>query len=637
MASRYLDPGYGPDQVAEQTGVPAATIRRIATELAEVAFEQQVEIDVPWTDVHGRRHERMVGRPVAMHAMRGISAHSNGFHTCRAIHLLQMLLGSIDCPGGFRYKPPFPKPTPPGPRPAGKPDQVKPGAPMPGPPLGFVHGPADLLVEADGSPRRIDEAYSWAYPLSSHGLMHAVIRNAWAAQPYAIDTLFMYMANMSWNSSMNTAQTMAMLTDRDEATGEYRIPHIIYSDAFSSEMVAYADLVLPDTTYLERWDCISLLDRPISSADGAADAIRQPVLTPDRDVRAFQDVLIELGYRLGLPGFTTEAGEPRFPLGYPDYLVNHERSPGIGSLAGWRGVNGDQQGRGEPNPEQLQRYIEHQCFWEQPLPPEQRYFKHANADYLRYAKEMGFLPTAEGIVLQLYCEPLAAFRQAGRGFGEPRAPEAHRERLQTYFDPLPIWYAPFEEAQIDTTEFPLHAITQRPMAMYHSWGSQNAWLRQIYGANRLYVHRDTAAKLGIADDDWVVVTSHNGQIRVQVKTMTGCHRDTVWTWNAIGKRRGAWNLADDAAESNQGFLLNHLISDLLPAGGRYGNSDPVTGQAAWFDLRVRVEKAEAPAGLQSEPVFATLPQPPGVKRRPNLLRYGQRFLPRGNWRRRHDG
>jgi anaerobic selenocysteine-containing dehydrogenase len=41
------------------------------------------------------------------------------------------------------------------------------------------------------------------------------------------------------------------------------IPKIIYSDAYSSEMVAYADLILPDTTYLERHDCISLLDRPI--------------------------------------------------------------------------------------------------------------------------------------------------------------------------------------------------------------------------------------------------------------------------------------------------------------------------------------------------------------------------------------
>src|SRR5690606_10074379 len=36
--------------------------------------------------------------------------------------------------------------------------------------------------------------------------------------------------------------------------------------------------------------------------------------------------------------------------------------------------------------------------------------------------------------------------------------------------------------------FPLHAITQRPMFMYHAWGSQNAWLRQITARNFLYLH-----------------------------------------------------------------------------------------------------------------------------------------------------
>ena len=40
---------------------------------------------------------------------------------------------------------------------------------------------------------------------------------------------------------------------------------------------------------------MSLLDRPISSADGPADAIRQPVVKPNRDVRPFQDVVIDLG------------------------------------------------------------------------------------------------------------------------------------------------------------------------------------------------------------------------------------------------------------------------------------------------------------------------------------------------------
>ncbi len=149
----------------------------------------------------------MIGRPVGMHAMRGISAHSNGFHTCRAIHLLQILLGSIDCPGGWRYKPPFPRHTPPAFKPAGKPGDVKPNTPLPGPPLGFPTGPEDLLIAADGTPQRIDKAFSWEAPLAAHGMMHMVIANAHKGDPYPIDTLFLFMANMSWNSAMNTGGT----------------------------------------------------------------------------------------------------------------------------------------------------------------------------------------------------------------------------------------------------------------------------------------------------------------------------------------------------------------------------------------------------------------------------------------------
>ena len=226
LARRCLDPRYAPEAVAAATGVPAATIRRLAAEIAQAAFAETVTLDIPWTDVHGRRHETMVGRPVAFHAMRGISAHSNGFQTCRALHVLQMLLGTVDVPGGFRYKAPFPKPAPPPQLPTGRPDQVEAGQPMPGPPLGFPRGPEDLLVDGEGRPNRIDKAFSWEAPIAAHGMMHTVIHNAWAGDPYPIDTLFLYMANMAWNSAMNTAETAAMLTDRDPATGEYRIPPV---------------------------------------------------------------------------------------------------------------------------------------------------------------------------------------------------------------------------------------------------------------------------------------------------------------------------------------------------------------------------------------------------------------------------
>jgi anaerobic selenocysteine-containing dehydrogenase len=619
IAQRYLDPQYSPEAVSARCGIPADTIRRIARELADAAFDRAFTLPIAWTDAWGREHASMQGRPVSMHAMRGISAHSNGFHTCRALHLLQMLLGAVDAPGSFRYQPPFPKPLPPPNRP-GKARQ--PNGVLDAAPLGFVHGPEDLVVDEGGHPRRIDHAFSWAYPLSAHGMMHTVIRNAWAGDPYPIDTLMMFMANMSWNSSMNTAQTIAWLTDKGE-DGEYRIPRIIYADAYASEMVAYADLVLPDTTYLERFDAISLLDRPISDADGAADAIRHPVLKAaeqreGRDVRGFQSVLIDLGSRLGLPGLTNEDGTAKY-RDYADYIVRHERAPGVGLLAGWRGAHGEVEAKGQPNPDQLQRYIDNGGFWRSEIPEDARYFKMANRGYLDWAQRMGFLGHADPIVLQVYSETMQKFRLAAQGHGAVQPPDEHRERVATYFDPLPMWYEPFEGEQTTREEFPLSAVTQRPMFMYHAWGSQNAWLRQIATRNWLYLHPDTATRHGIGDEDWIEVTSHHGTITVQAKFAANVQPDTVWTWNAIGKRRGAWKLGKDAPEGRQGFLLNHLISDITPRGD-YANADPVTGQAAWFDLRVRI--ARVSHANESSPQFAPLPMGEADDA---PLRYGAQF------------
>jgi sulfite dehydrogenase (quinone) subunit SoeA len=604
IAERFLSPEYAPEAASARCGVQAETIRRIATELADTAFNHEIELDIPWTDYLGRQHAKTKGRPVAMHAMRGISAHSNGFHTCRAIHILQVLLGAIDCPGGSRYKPPFPKPIPPGVKPAGKQGQVKPNTPLPGPPLGFVSSPEDLLVDEHGAPLRIDKAYSWDAPLAAHGMMHMVINNAAKGDPYGIDVLFMYMANMSWNSAMNVPDTLKALTQK-RSDGEYVIPKIIYSDAYASEMVHYADLILPDTTYLERWDCISMLDRPISDADGPADAIRQPVVKPDRDVRPFQDVLIDLGWRLGLPGLTRPDGTARYPGGYADYIVNHERAPGLGPLAGFRGPGGKMSGRGPVNAEQLQQYIDNGCHWFQEIPDRAKYYRHVNWDYLDWATFMGFLAKPDPIIHQLYSEPMQKFRLAAQGFGAVTPPPQHRARVEQFFDPIPFWYPPFGE---DDTDHTLHAITQRPMAMYHSWGSQNAWLRQIIGCNWLYMHSRKAAKLGIADGDWVDVSSAHGSITCQVKCLDGQNENTVWTWNAIGKRAGSWALDKDSPESQKGFLLNHLISDLLPerdGGYRYANADPVTGQAAWYDLKVSVTRS-AQQGPATAPQFAPL-------------------------------
>ena len=606
LIERYLDPQYAPEAIANKVGISAGRIRALANELARVAFEEAFELDQKWTDFRGDTHAKMTGRPVSFHAMRGISAHSNGFQTCRALHILQILLGTVEVPGGFRFKPPYPKPPEAHPRPQSK---AAPGKPLNGPHLGFVHGPEDLALKDDGSPARIDKAFSWEHPFSSHGLMHMVISNAHAGDPYKIDTLFMYMANMSWNSSMNTSGVIDMLTDTDES-GDYVIPNIIYSDAYSSEMVAYADLVLPDTTYLERHDCISLLDRPISEADAAGDAIRWPVVQPDRNVRGFQSVLCDLGARLKLPEFINPDGSPKY-ADYADYIVNHLRRPGIGPLVGFRG-DGSQTGRGDANENQLDQYLENGGFFTEHVPAGAEYFKPWNSKYQEWAVKMGFYDSPQPYIFQLYVEPMRRFQLAAEGHGEIQPPDYLREQIKSFFDPLPIWYPSLEDKYVDPQEYPVHALTQRPMAMYHSWGTQNAWLRQIHGVNPLYLPTKLMCEHDLQDGNWVKVSSVHGAITVPVMEMAALNENTVWTWNAIGKRKGAWALDEKAPEATKGFLLNHLIHELLPAKGdglRWANSDPITGQAAWFDLRVKIEKSSAPS--ESQPSFDTLVSPVG--------------------------
>jgi anaerobic selenocysteine-containing dehydrogenase len=610
---------YTPEWAENITGIPADTIRRLAHEMGVTARDQTIELPIPWTDCWDNDHDSVIGNPVAFHAMRGLAAHSNGFHAIRALGILMTLLGTVDRPGGFRHKAPFPRPIPPCPKPPRGPEDVRPNSVLEGLPLGWPADPNDLFVDAAGEPVRIDKAFSWEYPLSVHGLMHSVITNAWRGDPYRIDTLLLFMANMAWNSTMNTEQVRRMLTDRGD-DGEYRIPFIVVCDTFQSETIAFADLVLPDTTYLERHDALSMLDRPISEFDGPVDSVRIPVVPPKGDCKPFQEVLIELGTRLGLPAFVTADGARKF-RDYPDFIVNYETSPGsgIGFLAGWRGKGGEKFLKGEPNPRQWEMYAKNNCVFHYELPKSYQYMRNWNKGYLQWARSQGMTRYAEPIAIHLYSEVLQKFRLAAQGKRRGKQPpDRLRKRVETFFDPLPFYYEPLESRLVDTQRYPLNAVTQRPMAMYHSWDSQNAWLRQIHTHNYLFVSPKVGAANGFDDGDWVWVESPHGKVRCLCRFSEAVEPGTVWTWNAVGKAAGAWGLAPDANESRLGFLLNHVISDELPpceSGKHVSNSDPVTGQAAWFDVRVRVYKAGADEPARSHPQFPPQPRVPGQEGR----------------------
>jgi len=607
---------YTPEWASRLTGIPVETICRLAHEMGVTARDHRIELPIAWTDAWGKDHETVTGNPVSFHAMRGLAAHSNGFQTIRALAVLMSLLGTIDRPGGFRHKAPFPRPIPPCAKTPSGPEGVQPNTPLGGMALGWPADPDDLFVDAQGTPVRLDKAFSWEYPLSVHGLMHNVITNAWRGDPYPIDTLLLFMANMAWNSTMNTDKVRHMLNDKHE-DGEYKIPFIIVCDAFQSETTAFADLVLPDTTYLERHDVMSMLDRPISEFDGPIDSVRIPILPPKGECKPFQEVLIELGSRLNLPAFVNADGTRKY-RDYPDFVIHYETEPGsgIGFLAGWRGKGGEKFMRGEPNPRQWEMYAKNNCVFHYRLPRSYQYMRNWNAGYLEWAQRHRLTRYTEPISIHIYSEVLQKFRLAAQGKrAGKQPPQRLRKRIATYFDPLPFYHEPLESQLTDTHKFPLNAVTQRPMAMYHSWDTQNAWLRQIHAHNYLFVNAKTAKANGIDDGDWIWVESMHGRVRCLCRYSEAVEPGTVWTWNAIGKASGAWNLADDANESKKGFLLNHVIAEELPPcedGETLSNSDPVTGQAGWYDVRVRIYRAAQDEPQETWPQYSAVPSAPGT-------------------------
>ena len=386
-----------------------------------------------------------------MHAMRGISAHTNGFPYLPRHHILQLLLGTIDVPRGFRYKPPFP-PIPPAAE-AFRPEQVQGEHAAGGPPLGFP-GPEELLIDADGTPA----AYRQGLLVGSadrgaRSDAHRSFTMPGRRIRIKIDTMFMYMANMSWNSSMNTSGTMKHADRHRPGNGRIQDPlHHLFGCVLFRKWFRMPILILPDTTYLERHDCISLLDRPISHADAAADAIRHPVVELDRDVRPFQTVILNLGARLGLPGMTQRRRFMKYPGGCCDYMVNHERSSGIGPLCGWRGENGDSTDRcAEPGP--TRPIHRKRCFWQHELPENQRFYK------LRQQRLSG-MGREEPVHRQFRSDRHAIYSEPLQKFGWRPGPwrDASRRNTSghasTILRPAADLVPPLEESMTDTRSSP---------------------------------------------------------------------------------------------------------------------------------------------------------------------------------------
>ena len=518
MADAYLDPALAPEAVAPACGLDPGDIRRLAAVLARTSpSSEAITLDRPWTDFRGERHETMTGRPVAFHAMRGISAHANGFQTCRALHLLQLLLGAVETPGGFRFKPPYPKPVAahPQPAPQGHPRQAarRPAPRLPARPRGprhrrrrppEAHRQGLLLGGAARRPRHDAHGHRQrrgrrplpdrgALPLhGQHGLelgdehrrdhgdadRHRRRRRVPASRRSSSPTPIPPRWSPSPTSCCPTPPTSSATTASACSTARSPSP------------------TPPPTPSAGRWSSRPTATSAPSSRCCSTSAHR---LRPPRHGRARRHA--------------------RPTRDYADYMIRHQRRPGVGPLAGWRG-DGSAEGRGAPNPASSTATSRTAASGPAHVPEEAAYFKPWNAAYQDWAVRHGLLRRARS--------PTSSSSTPSRSPASRPPPSARatasRPSTCATASPAP-WRRcrsgtrPPADAGIDPEAFPLHAITQRPAAMYHSWGSQNAWLRQIHGENPLYVPGPVWEALGFEPGDWADVVSPHARITVPVARM----------------------------------------------------------------------------------------------------------------------
>lgn len=225
---------YTPAWAERESGVPAAKIEQIAHDFAAAAPRA--------TTVSNR----------------GAHAHANGFYNEWAIISLNVLVGSVGELGGWCYVP----------------GDVNRSAPQPGP------LPPKPTV-------RTELSHPSEYPFANQLYPRAVSTTIF---PYIerglakVDTLLSYYVNapMSWPEGPSTV--------REVLLDEEKVPFHVAIDAFYSETVEVADYVLPDATFLEKWD----LDARNSNELQPYVGLRQPVVPPPGECRDIRDILIAL-------------------------------------------------------------------------------------------------------------------------------------------------------------------------------------------------------------------------------------------------------------------------------------------------------------------------------------------------------
>ena len=590
--TEHLRP-YTPEWAEKISGVPAKDIERIAIEFAQAAPAATTMCN------------------------RGSSAHINGFYNDRAIGLLNAIVGSVGKKGGWCWSPW-----------GGLDPQIKtPTMPASAKTWNVLEDPPEYPLANVWRRMRVGEII-YLYLLQGRAKLQAYMT-------YNLDS------PLTWPEESLTQQVLC---------DEELINFHVCINCFYNETAHYADIVLPWTTYLERWD----LD-----ARGAYNlrpyvGIRTPMVKPLGEAKDVREFFPELAKRIG------GGMEDAYPQSVEEYMEewasNVPENPQTGKAGLERLLD-----EGTWEDDTREPYYEP---YNQPLTSEQM----AGAEI----DEQTGMITKDGLGIGLMQngKPVRGFSTPSRKFEIRSAfvqkigknedcseliarsgvtktknrPEQH-EGHDVDIDPMPTWFQPQEHSSLGDDEL---IMTSFKWNVHNHGRTMNLkWLAEIVHSNPAWLHPETAASLGLRDGDWVEITSYYSQeldtkianlterenievddkgrkivsrMRVPIVTMEGIHPKAIAMSNSCGHTQytsvaQAKRTRPDAAEAQGIDVMSYRDADWErnmwwedPTGNdpatwqpNTGNGwnqnklmpiapDPITGQQAFHDTVVSLTK-----------------------------------------------
>jgi len=455
---------------------------------------------VPAETIRRLAREFAGNKPAVAVAGRGLGEATNALFNHVAIHALNALVGSVDGPGGTLRprQPPF--------------------------------TPWQPALPDETALPRLDGAGGPTYPLAA-GALHTLPARILDGEPYIPQALFFHEVNPLFEGAGASSWREAF----------ERIPFIVSFSPFLDESTLHADLVLPNHTFLERWED----GTPPGGLGVPTAGIGQPIVEPLYDTRHTGDVLLALAQVVGgsMASF--------FPSTDYETLLRF-RTQGLFEAGG--SIQAD-------SFDQFWSELVKRGVW-------------VGAPYT-FGQWEDVLATSSG----RFQFRLDRLEEKLSGLGVRAADLG----LEAQGDTLTLpHYEPPRYAG-DPEEYPLHLVPYRVIADAGCRAPNAPLLWELYGLHLkemwqswAELHPETAHRLGIGDGDPVWVESPQGRIRLKARLYEGAMPDAVNIPMGGGHTAGGrW-----ASQVGGGNVAELVVPQ----------ADPLAGTAAWCGTRVKVYK-----------------------------------------------